>query len=368
MRGGVERYIVELARGIEPRFDVTLWAQDVDMAILSSSIQFVRMPMLRWPSWIVSFFFAMATSLFPKTKTVDLVHSHGANCFKQDIVTAHSCHKAWFVLAKTGVSRFSIRWWVKMINPLHHLTMLTEQIQYRKDNVKLVVAISNVVKGDLMRHYRIPEQKIRVVYNGVNCTEFGSDERSAFREEIRVKHGFNKHDTVLLFVGNEFQRKGLEPLLHAQARLNLASLKLVVVGKGNEMRFRNLARQLEIEERVVFAGSTSEVKKYYAASEIFVLPSAYEPFGLVVLEAMASGLPVVCSKNSGVAELIEDGVDGLLVEQPTVVSSLSNAIERLLDAEIRLAIGKKAREKAECYTWEKVCREMTGIYEEVMEA
>ena len=118
---------------------------------------------------------------------------------------------------------------------------------------------------------------------------------------------------------------------------------------------------------VIFAGQTREVGRYYAAGDVYLLPSLYEPFGLSILEAMASGLPVLVSRDSGAAELISDGVDGLLIQEPRDVTELSAKLGALLkDAHLRTRLGRQARRTALQYPWDRVARETEEVYERVL--
>ncbi len=142
---------------------------------------------------------------------------------------------------------------------------------------------------------------------------------------------------------------------------------LLVVGSGNITDYRNLAVRFRIEDRVIFTGQTSGGWRYYAASDVYLLPSLYEPFGLSILEAMASGLPVLVSRDCGAAELIHDGVDGLLIQEPRDVTELSTKLGALLkDADLRTRLGRQARRTALKYPWDRVARGTEEVYERVL--
>ena len=146
-----------------------------------------------------------------------------------------------------------------------------------------------------------------------------------------------------------------------------SAAKLLVVGWGNIATYQNLAKHCKIERRVIFTGPTREAWKYYAASDVYLLPSLYEPFGLSILEAMASGLPVLASRDCGAADLIRDGVDGLLINHPTDVAEISAKLGALLrDGELIARLGRQARCTARQYTWDRVARETVEVYRKVL--
>jgi len=119
-----------------------------------------------------------------------------------------------------------------------------------------------------------------------------------------------------------------------------------------------------VEKRVVFTGPTEQSWKYYAASDIFLLPTLYEPFGLVILEAMAAGLPVLVSREAGAAELVRDGTDALLLEDAGDVDEIAGKLELLLeDAGLRKRLGEEARRTALCHTWARVAQRTVKVYQ-----
>ena len=116
----------------------------------------------------------------------------------------------------------------------------------------------------------------------------------------------------------------------------------------------------------MYCGFTNEIEKYFSSADIFVFPTLYEPFGLVILEAMASGLPVVTSKLAGAAELIENGKDGLLLDDPKNPKEIAEKVNYLIENErIRRAMGRNARKKAEKHPWERTAKEMLEVFEKI---
>ena len=230
----------------------------------------------------------------------------------------------------------------------------------------VAVTVSERAKQDFVRHYGAPAHRMAVIGHGVDTSRFHPRNRALFRKQVRERHGFGSEEALLLFVGGDWHRKGLDVLLDTVAA-STRDWKLVVVGDDELGSHRDQARSPGIEERVVFAGSQEAVEQYFAAADVFTLPTRYEPFGLVVLEAMASGLPVIASACAGAASLIQQGVNGYILETPDDRDELLRYLTPLLgDAALREAIGARARETAECYTWEAAATAYRELYERVV--
>ncbi len=164
---------------------------------------------------------------------------------------------------------------------------------------------------------------------------------------------------AVIFVGTEFRRKGLDRLIRAIR----PGMRLFVVGRGERHRyFSRLARQSGPSGRVHFEGWQEDVRPYYAAADVVALPSRSEAFGLCILEGMACGLPVVASPNSGVSELITDGVNGYRAAE---THDLSEVLGRLKDSETRISIGARARQTAEEYAWDKVADRHEALFHKI---
>jgi glycosyltransferase involved in cell wall biosynthesis len=228
-----------------------------------------------------------------------------------------------------------------------------------------VIAVSECTKRDAVRFYGIPEEKITVIYEGVNPRfRPASPETIA---AVRARYGLPEH--FILYVGTIEPRKNLTALLEAFHHL-LAThdLRLVIVGKKGwlyEGFFRRL-RELGLEDRVIFTGYVpdEDLPAIYSAADLFVFPSLYEGFGLPVLEAMACGTPVICSNTSSLPEVAGDAA--LLVD-PTDVRALAGAMERALtDEHLRSELMAKGLERARWFTWEKAAAKTLEVYRGVL--
>ncbi|MBE9592537.1 MAG: glycosyltransferase family 4 protein [Proteobacteria bacterium] len=232
----------------------------------------------------------------------------------------------------------------------------------------MILAVSTLVRDEMLKVYDIPESRIRVIYPGVSQGRFSLIDQESCTHEIRRRHGLSPSDIVVLFVGMNFEVKRLELVLRGAADLvakqnKNSNLKLLVVGKGEEGRYLNMARELGIFNQVIFAGVTREVEKYYLASDIFVMPSMFDTFGLAVLEAMMAGLPVIITKRVGARDLVNSGAQGFVLSEDPSPSDIAEKLAVLMDKENRRRMGESAREVALQHTWNRTVDQMEEIYQ-----
>jgi glycosyltransferase involved in cell wall biosynthesis len=170
-----------------------------------------------------------------------------------------------------------------------------------------------------------------------------------------------------MFAGGDWERKGVRYIIEALPLLSKRNVKLIIIGSDDEKFYGQLAELKRVRESIIFVPHSSNLWEYYAASDIFVFPTIYEPFGLVIIEAMASGLPVITSRVAGAADLIIDGVNGLLLRASSDVNDLAAQIELLLsNAELRKDMGERARETAEQFSWDQVAQKTLEVYNTVL--
>ncbi len=158
-------------------------------------------------------------------------------------------------------------------------------------------------------------------------------------------------------MGSGFKRKGLQTLLYSFPLVKNEDIKLLVIGKGDRKRYTMLAEKYGVSDNIIFLKPQREIEKFYAAADIFILPTLYDPFSNATLEAMAAGLPVITTKNNGVAELIENGHEGFVLDNLSDAEELADKIH--LTLKNLKVIGEKAREKAEAFPIERAAQEFT---------
>ncbi len=214
-------------------------------------------------------------------------------------------------------------------------------------------------------------KKFRVIRPAIDVERFSPSAETA---ELRRRLGFTPEEKIVLFVGGLSswdRRKGAHYLIAAMAEVEkkIPAARLVIVGGGELVpELKRLANHLGLESQVFFAGPVygEELSRYYAMCDLFVLPSIHEPFGLVILEAMASGKAVIASDIPGARDNVRHGETGLKVP-PAAPPALGEAISYLLgDDELRNRMGQNARKEAEGRSWEEVAQETVKAYHEVL--
>ncbi len=231
-----------------------------------------------------------------------------------------------------------------------------------------VIVNSNFMKGDLQRLFGLPFEKINVIANGINLTNFNGIERDyEFRRQYAADN-----EKIILFLGRLVYEKGIQHLISAMPKIleGYHDAKLVIAGKGGMIdELRQQAKNMGIENKVYFAGylNSKQVCKMYKAADISVFPSTYEPFGIVALEAMLAGNPVVVSDVGGLNEIVTHGVDGMKCYAGNSNSIADSILELLYNPQLCDNIVKKAKAKVkEEYNWAKIAQDTHFTYQKAI--
>lgn len=347
------RYVLALAAAFAPAHDVHIFTGRRESSGLDG-VQYHLLPVMQRPS------IARVASLWAQAAMrirggqFDIVHAQAADTPVGHVVTAHSCHPA------------AVAQWpdTTLYAKFHRLLGIwVERFVYRR--IRLTIAVSHRTRHDLMRYYQVPGERIRVVHHGVDTQAFDVQNKPHVRREVRKHLGFAASDFALIFTAGNYRRKGLLTVLDALENLS-SNVKLLVLGCHADSPLVQRLNQSHLRDRVVMTGPVDDVGPYYAASDCFVLPTVYDTFGLVVLEAMASELPVIVSAAAGASELINDGENGFILPDPDDVSGLTQRLQRLVGhREFAVAIGQSAYRKAQTQSWDAVAQQTMQIYQEV---
>lgn len=326
------------------------------------NIYFHKVPALRVNSFLRYWSFAwMADRLVSRGK-FDVIQSH-ERTWHQDIYRAgDGCHKEWLEQRGKYISPLK-RWWLTL-SPFHCLVLKIERSIFTKGRYKKIIAISEMVKENIQKHYHVPAEDIAVIYNGVRLQKFNPENKDLHSASLRQKYNIPTNALLLLCVGSGFERKGLKFLLQAIDYLKYDEWRLMVIGKGKWDRYRNFASK-KSQEKIIYVEPVQDIEAYYGAADVFVLPSLYEPFGNANLEALATGLPVITSRHCGAANIIQHKHNGLIVENPGNPKEIATNINYLFDPVLRKEMGRQARILAEQFTLEKNTEAIIQLYREV---
>ena len=365
--GGAERYTAALSKHLlKSGHEVHVFANEWKIGkkeAASGQIVFHRVPMLKGLSVLEVLSFALNSRRMLKRERFDIIHSFDRTIYQDVYRAGDGCHREWLIqrrkidpLYKTIINR---------INPLHLVLLQIEREIFRKGNYRMIIAISKRGKEEIAKHYEVPREKIKVIYNAIDTSRFDLDDRTKTRAKVRRAIGITEDAPLLIFVGSGFRRKGLPATIRALTRLD-ARVLLMVIGRDRAGPYRSLAKKEGVEKQVFFTGPLVDVEKYYCASDLFVFPTVYEPFGNVCLEAMAAGLPVITSRISGGSEVLDEGRNGYVIEDPTDCDEIAGKIRMGLELEPRFVRDLNA-EKLRKYSWNSYLNQLSTIYEGINE-
>jgi glycosyltransferase involved in cell wall biosynthesis len=358
--GGAERYSVAIVEQLAARHEVHVFAQTIAHDFPGVTYHRVAKPMER-PRWINQLYFAWATWRATR-KGFDIVHSH-ENTWHGNVQTVHVLPVKHTLFEGKQGTALAVRWLKVLTSPRLLAYLWLEKHRYAWALKKRVVCASSSLKAVLQATYPASAPMLDVVTPGVDGVPGRAS--AAQRAQGREQLGLPIEATLLLFVGNDFVKKGLPALLQALAQLP-ALTHLAVVGQAeSESSMRRLAGQLGLTARVHFLGSQRNMGPAYRAADVLVHPTLEDAYGMVVLEAMAHGLPVVVSDTpySGIAQDLRDGENALLLEDPRDVSALATILQRLqTDADLVIGLANRAQEFAQAHSWERAASAYEAMY------
>ena len=370
-RGGGEGYAVSLARA--------LMARGHEIHIFAAHLDTLPDGMIPHPVSTSGGIFSRRAAFARKCTQLlerdadgfDIVHGLGKSVTMDVFRPGGGVHRAWRELDPLSIECRLRRSWVRLrrkISMDQRLVLKLEAEQFRGGpDGPQIIANSKMVRRHILEHYAVPEDRIHVIYNGVDTDRFSPSNREKDRAEMRREFGAKESDTVLLFMANNFRLKGLGSLVRALGELRDLGekLRLAVVGRGRARRYRKLAKRLGMSDRITFLGPMTDPERAYAGADMLVHPTFYDPCANVTLEAMASGLPVVTSIYNGAGELIHPGVEGDVID-PSDSTALAATIRALVDPCRLQAVGAAARQLAEKYTLAGHIDEVLAVYEKAL--
>jgi UDP-glucose:(heptosyl)LPS alpha-1,3-glucosyltransferase len=318
--GGAEAYLKRLARGVVDLGHEALLFATNDW--LASEWTFGSIIQLKAKSAIG---FADEVEKLRAAGKCDLLMSL-ERIWRCDVYRAgDGVHQAWL----NRRQKFANPWQLvaRKFNRKHREILRLEQSLFGERCAERVITNSKMVKDEIFDFYSYRPDRIDIVRNGIPLDHFRIE--SVRREKSRAEFGLEPDDVAALFVGSGWERKGLGYAIEAVESCPTSKLCLLIAGRGDASRYRSTCAQ--------FLGEVADLLPIYAAADIFILPTIYDPFSNACLEALACGLPVITTRANGFCEIMEDRINGSIVDSADNVTDLSNALEDWSDPTRRLA-------------------------------
>ncbi|NET02919.1 MAG: glycosyltransferase family 4 protein [Sphaerospermopsis sp. SIO1G1] len=341
-------------------YQLTLLASEVCPELAKHSlVNWVEIPVHKYPTeFLRNFIFAQKSGkwLRQHRHQFDIIKVNGAiTQGATDINAVHFVHSSWgkspVHISREHKNLYGLYQWLYTA-----INSYWEKRAFRQ--TKVVIAVSNKVAQELV-DIGVDHDKIHVIPNGVDLTEF-------FPGVVnRQQLGLPTNVNLAMFAGDiRISRKNLDTVLHALVKV--PNLHLAVVGETQNSPYPQKVEKLKLTDRVHFLGYRRDMPKIHQASDFFVFPSRYEPFGLVVIEAMACGLPVITATTTGAADLITPAC-GIVLPECDDVDALADALKLLnSDRNLRQQMGKVARTIAEEHSWVSMAQTYINLFEELM--
>ena len=366
--GGAERYSIALVEQLAARHDIHVFSQSIQHNWPGVTYHRVKMPMRR-PRWVNQLWFATATWWATRKRFnpgpgtgFDVVHSH-ENTWHGDVQTVHVLPVKYNLFHDRTGWRLVLRWLKVLASPRLLVYLGLEHFRYAVQPGRAVVVTSGSLLAIFNATYPVAAGMTSVITPGITLPilPISDTDRRAARQQLGLPQG----QPCILFVGNDFRKKGLSTVLDS-LRVLPEQVALAVVGHSAQLPgIRQQVQASGLSSRVFFLGSLADVSPAYHAADCLVHPTLEDTFAMVVLEAMAHGLPVVVSstKYCGISGLLEDGVNALLLDDPRDVVALSDCLRRVLgDATLKTKLAHAARAFAEKFQWSGIAVAQEKLY------
>ena len=352
-RGGAEKYAATLARALSAAgHEVHVLARLVDPGELPPAVR-VRLVQPRpipGLGWLRTYRFARASEAILRQESFDLIVGMVKVWYQHAYIALAGTHPG---TLEYNSERFRSAWarrlwWLsKLGNPKQWAFRVIARRQFGSHHRPQIVAPSRMVAEHFHYYHGVPFERISVVYNALDDDRDWPQSADA-RREFRSRHHLGDDQVAVLFAAHNYSMKGLAPLLEAFAPVaaRQTRARLVVCGSPRDARYRRQARSLGIEDRVLFLGFVDDMRECFAGCDLFAFPTFYDPCSLVVLEALAAGLPVITTRQNGAGELLDEGRDGYVIQSPWALDELGERLERLIsDDALRQTMATQARTK-----------------------
>jgi len=362
LRGGTERDLYKTAEGLRDRgHKVYLFCSEFAVAAPENT-RAQQIPVLAMGRTARLLSFASRAPRLVRQEGCDVVMSFG-RMIDQDVLRCGGGTHRGFLQRLSQHGGFGRRLWQNL--SLYHRSLLAlEKQQYEPGRVKKIVAVSDEVKRDILANYPVDPNDIVVLYNGVDLVRFHPALRDEHNKAVRTRWNIPLNAPLVLFVGSGFKRKGLDRLLQVWHHPGCADKYLLVVGHDARLsRYQAWGRSVA-PGRIIFAGRHDEINEFYGAADLVALPAYQEAFGNVILESLASGVPVLVSREVGAAALLAGRLRTGIVEQPDDVECLTAKLCEVLEHAKDPSIRCEAAAVGEVHSWARHFEKLETVLEQ----
>lgn len=356
--GGMEHQLAELVLGLVRIGDrVTVIARKCELPA-NAGVTFHRVRGPSRPLLVAYPWFLLAGSLAVRRWRRGVVQATGAIVLNRvDVIAVHYCQQVGPATPSRATRLFRAH--AKLVG---YMIRMGERLCFAANRPAAFVGVSEGVADEVRLHYPELAERVLSIPNGVDTELFAPGRRTAQAAALRGGLEIDEDRLVAVFVGSEWERKGLEPLIRALALTS--GWDVLVAGSGDRRRYQELADELGVGGAVRWLGVSRDVQLAYELGDALVLPSSYEAFSLVTLEAAASGLPILATPVNGISELLTDGHSGFLIDQEP--GMIAQRLEQLAaDPDLRRRMGRAARQSALDFGWGRMVDKHHALYSRI---
>jgi UDP-glucose:(heptosyl)LPS alpha-1,3-glucosyltransferase len=369
--GGAESYAVSLASTlVEYGWEVHLYGKTWDGEPSGAIFHKISIPGFL-PNWATAVLFAIKHKKMVTAEQFDVIVGFG-NTLYMNVYQSHggvhwySTNRKVFAERST-IARF-IKRFINVISITKWARSWIESAPFRLNPRPRIIAISGMILEDMESFFHVKKNDIDVVYNGVDVTKYNLELQQRLREPLRERLRIPEDDVVFLFISYDLKKKGIVSLVEAASLLKSSgqeNFKIIIVGGLPYSSLSRLIKHRGLGDFIIFTGRTPSAEEYYAGSDVFVLPTYYDACSLVVIEAMACGLPSITTTYNGVSGIMTDGKDGFIIPHPPDPADLADRMRLLMIPERREQMSQEASHTGKMYTTERNHEEMMAIFHEV---
>ncbi|QOV87762.1 glycosyltransferase family 4 protein [Humisphaera borealis] len=370
-KGGAETYTVDLAKALADRGHAismlaSTFSDAVDARIERVEIQQTGATRTaRYVSFLDNLDRHLETRRYDivhamlPVRRCDLYHPH-AGVAIEAVASGHLKHDS-------AMKQFAAKWANRLNRKRQRFatiekTLLTPAAGH---SVPVVLCLSDYIQSAVRRHYPLPADRFATLVNAVDLAKFNPAAEVERGRATRQSLGISPDKVVGLIVAQDFARKGLREAILAWKQAADPRLVLLVVGKDDFAPYAGLAAGAVRPENLVYAGATRDVRPFYATADFFVLPTRHDPCSLVVLEALAMGLPVISTRFNGACQVMTEGTHGRILNDPADVPTLAGAMSEMLDNAKRHAMRDACLNLRPSLSYETHLDRLCAIYESV---